>query len=151
LRSRAKKRPRVSWSITFNVDLDGESDDDVIEVEVSSFQIWFQVKLTYSLESVFPFHICLFSKTSWLTRHHSCFRLPIWSKCTNNVEQSLKWIPWRVLIIALCLASFIFSSSPDVEAVQFSETTVNPGAEKTGPQDFELRRVLGRGGYGKVF
>ena len=42
-------------------------------------------------------------------------------------------------------------SSPDVEAIQLSETTVNPGAEKTGPQDFELRRVLGRGGYGKVF
>ena len=42
-------------------------------------------------------------------------------------------------------------SSPDVEAVQLSENTVNPGAERTGPQDFELRRVLGRGGYGKVF
>jgi len=44
-----------------------------------------------------------------------------------------------------------YMDSPDVEAIQLSETTVNPGAEKTGPQDFELRRVLGRGGYGKVF
>jgi len=44
-----------------------------------------------------------------------------------------------------------YMDSPDIEAIQLSETTVNPGAEKTGPQDFELRRVLGRGGYGKVF
>lgn len=28
---------------------------------------------------------------------------------------------------------------------------MNPGQEKTGPQDFELRSVLGKGGYGKVF
>jgi p70 ribosomal S6 kinase len=28
---------------------------------------------------------------------------------------------------------------------------VNTGKEKTGPQDFELRKVLGKGGYGKVF
>ncbi|CAB3366985.1 Hypothetical predicted protein [Cloeon dipterum] len=39
----------------------------------------------------------------------------------------------------------------DVETVQLSETTVNPGSEKAGPQDFELRKVLGKGGYGKVF
>lgn len=44
-----------------------------------------------------------------------------------------------------------YMDSPDVEAIQLCESTVNPGAEKTGPQDFELRRVLGRGGYGKVF
>lgn len=29
---------------------------------------------------------------------------------------------------------------------------MNPaGQEKTGPQDFELKSVLGKGGYGKVF
>jgi len=32
-----------------------------------------------------------------------------------------------------------------------TEQTVNPGSEKAGPQDFELRKVLGKGGYGKVF
>ena len=26
-----------------------------------------------------------------------------------------------------------------------------PGVKKTGPNDFELRKVLGKGGYGKVF
>ncbi|CAB0013976.1 unnamed protein product [Nesidiocoris tenuis] len=41
--------------------------------------------------------------------------------------------------------------SEDVETVLLSEHTVNPGQEKTGPQDFELRKVLGKGGYGKVF
>ncbi|XP_057378369.1 ribosomal protein S6 kinase beta-2-like [Daphnia carinata] len=75
-----------------NVDLDGESDDDVIEVEQDQ------------LADKEPF-----------------------------------------------LLPSSYMDSPDVEAVQLSETTVNPGAEKTGPQDFELRRVLGRGGYGKVF
>ncbi|XP_014245146.1 ribosomal protein S6 kinase beta-1-like isoform X2 [Cimex lectularius] len=44
-----------------------------------------------------------------------------------------------------------FILSDDVETVQLSEQTVNPGQEKTGPQDFELRKVLGKGGYGKVF
>ncbi|XP_076338043.1 ribosomal protein S6 kinase beta-1-like [Tachypleus tridentatus] len=41
--------------------------------------------------------------------------------------------------------------SEDVEKIQLSEITVNPGQEKTGPKDFELLRVLGKGGYGKVF
>ncbi|KAI4460402.1 hypothetical protein MML48_5g00002656 [Holotrichia oblita] len=41
--------------------------------------------------------------------------------------------------------------SDDLETVQLTEENVNRGQEKTGPQDFELRKVLGKGGYGKVF
>ncbi|KRT85783.1 protein kinase [Oryctes borbonicus] len=41
--------------------------------------------------------------------------------------------------------------SDDLETVQLTEQNVNPGQEKTGPHDFELRKVLGKGGYGKVF
>ncbi|KAK5644979.1 hypothetical protein RI129_006279 [Pyrocoelia pectoralis] len=39
----------------------------------------------------------------------------------------------------------------DVETVQLTEQNVNPGQDKAGPQDFELLKVLGKGGYGKVF
>lgn len=45
------------------------------------------------------------------------------------------------------LFSIIFSA--DVESVQINEETVNP-KEKIGPEDFELLKVLGKGGYGKV-
>lgn len=37
-----------------------------------------------------------------------------------------------------------------MEKIQLSELTVNPDQEKTGPKDFELLKVLGKGGYGKV-
>ena len=41
-------------------------------------------------------------------------------------------------------------SSDDVETLELSEHTVNPGEPKTGPYDFELLKLLGKGGYGKV-
>lgn len=38
------------------------------------------------------------------------------------------------------------------ETILLSEDNVNPGqCKRLGPQDFELRKVLGKGGYGKVF
>lgn len=40
---------------------------------------------------------------------------------------------------------------PSVEALELSERTVGSHGKKAGPQDFELRKVLGKGGYGKVF
>lgn len=38
-----------------------------------------------------------------------------------------------------------------VETVAISEHNVNRTHEKVGPQDFELCKVIGKGGYGKVF
>lgn len=37
------------------------------------------------------------------------------------------------------------------ETIQLCEDNVNPGRNCLGPSDFELRKVLGKGGYGKVF
>lgn len=37
-----------------------------------------------------------------------------------------------------------------METVQITETTVNPHGERVGPHDFQLLKVLGKGGYGKV-
>ncbi|XP_037089918.1 ribosomal protein S6 kinase beta-1-like [Pollicipes pollicipes] len=53
-----------------------------------------------------------------------------------------------------------FDHQPDVNAIlnqegverlALNESTVNIGKERVGPKDFELRKVLGKGGYGKVF
>lgn len=36
------------------------------------------------------------------------------------------------------------------EEIEISESSVNNGPEHIGPHCFELLRVLGKGGYGKV-
>ena len=47
--------------------------------------------------------------------------------------------------------SSAFYSIEGSETIQLNEDIVNPGRIKLGPQDFELKKVLGKGGYGKVF
>lgn len=37
-----------------------------------------------------------------------------------------------------------------MEAIDLSESTVNPPNTRVGPENFELLKVLGKGGYGKV-
>lgn len=44
----------------------------------------------------------------------------------------------------------VFFSLEETETIQLNEDIVNLGV-KLGPQDFELKKVLGKGGYGKVF
>ncbi|KFM64654.1 Ribosomal protein S6 kinase beta-1, partial [Stegodyphus mimosarum] len=41
--------------------------------------------------------------------------------------------------------------SDDIENVPISDIELDIGSGKTGPKDFELLKVLGKGGYGKVF
>ncbi len=38
-----------------------------------------------------------------------------------------------------------------LETVQLTSETVNKTSEKVGPECFDLLKVLGKGGYGKVF
>lgn len=45
----------------------------------------------------------------------------------------------------------VFSSNmDDCEKFEISEDSVNKGMEQIRPECFELLRVLGKGGYGKV-
>lgn len=38
----------------------------------------------------------------------------------------------------------------NIKTVEICEETVNPGQPKVRPHDFQLLKVLGKGGYGKV-
>lgn len=53
-------------------------------------------------------------------------------------------------IITLFLV-YSCSNMDDCEKIEISEDNVNQGAENIRPECFELLRVLGKGGYGKVF
>lgn len=48
--------------------------------------------------------------------------------------------------IRCCLCS----NMDDCEKIEISEDNVNQGTENIRPECFELLRVLGKGGYGKV-
>lgn len=41
-----------------------------------------------------------------------------------------------------------YVQDPELQAIELSAVTVNP-TNKVGPSDFELLKVLGKGGYGK--
>lgn len=43
-----------------------------------------------------------------------------------------------------------YSNMDDCEKIEISEDSVNQGTEGIRPECFELLRVLGKGGYGKV-
>lgn len=49
-----------------------------------------------------------------------------------------------------CVCTIIYSFE-HTEKIQISQEIVNPGTARLGPEDFELKKVLGKGGYGKVF
>lgn len=51
----------------------------------------------------------------------------------------------------LALNSVEYIDGGQTEKIQLSQEIVNPGTAKLGPEDFELKKVLGKGGYGKVF
>jgi p70 ribosomal S6 kinase len=44
-----------------------------------------------------------------------------------------------------------YAQDPAVELIELGEATVNPPNVRVGPGDFDLLKVLGKGGYGKVF
>jgi ribosomal protein S6 kinase beta len=48
--------------------------------------------------------------------------------------------------------NLIFRDDPQIETLELGENAelVNPPNTKVGPEDFQLLKVLGKGGYGKV-
>lgn len=54
-----------------------------------------------------------------------------------------------VVVVFFCYCSHYRGEC--TEKIQLSQEIVNPGTSKLGPEDFELKKVLGKGGYGKVF
>ncbi|KAL4002734.1 Protein kinase domain family protein [Acanthocheilonema viteae] len=44
-----------------------------------------------------------------------------------------------------------FLEDPYIEKIDLDESTVNPPNTRLGPENFQLLKVLGKGGYGKVF
>jgi len=46
--------------------------------------------------------------------------------------------------------SLVMCRDGELETIELSEDFVNPGQPRTRPQDFELLKLLGKGGYGKV-
>lgn len=69
----------------------------------------------------------------------------------NNIELHITVNVPSIFEIVKEKKKLIFYRSDNLERVQLSEQNVNAGQEKTGPQDFELCKILGEGGYGKVF
>lgn len=45
---------------------------------------------------------------------------------------------------------FCFREDPYIEKIDLDESTVNPPNTRLGPENFQLLKVLGKGGYGKV-
>lgn len=60
-------------------------------------------------------------------------------------DGTLNWEP------ELTCFYLLFCRVEGAEKIQLSQEIVNPGTAKLGPEDFELKKVLGKGGYGKVF
>lgn len=56
----------------------------------------------------------------------------------------------NILFVCMYIYTWV-SRSEDSVTVQLTEQNVNPSQGKLGPHDFELLKVLGKGGYGKVF
>ncbi len=67
-----------------------------------------------------------------------------------NSISSLMQMRGIMHIITLFLFYYC-SNMDDCEKIEISEDNVNQGTENIRPECFELLRVLGKGGYGKVF
>lgn len=71
---------------------------------------------------------------------------------TNCLEDPPAIYTDPIAELVLTQTSEVCGESMIYEQVHICEQTVNPGKSlKTSTQDFELLRVLGKGGYGKVF
>lgn len=92
----------------------------------------------------------------WALETRALSELPIINLIASGlmvliVPLSCRQSQWRSAphkIYSACL--WCICRDENLEKLELSEHTVNPGQPKTGPQDFELLKLLGKGGYGKV-
>uniref|UniRef100_A0A8C4QPJ1 Ribosomal protein S6 kinase n=1 Tax=Eptatretus burgeri TaxID=7764 RepID=A0A8C4QPJ1_EPTBU len=69
----------------------------------------------------------------------------------TEIEQSLSDEEGGTDLFYECEHGLLVDMEGECEKFELSEDSVNRGTEKIGPESFQLLRVLGKGGYGKVF
>uniref|UniRef100_A0A8B9IT70 Ribosomal protein S6 kinase B2 n=1 Tax=Amazona collaria TaxID=241587 RepID=A0A8B9IT70_9PSIT len=87
-----------------------------------------------------------------------CLLSPLPAMGAASCGCCLQWVPFPPLTVGSLLQEMELEPRGNglepvghYEEIEISESSVNNGPEHIGPHCFELLRVLGKGGYGKVF
>lgn len=67
-----------------------------------------------------------------------------------DYDMKLFYFQFLIFCVFLFVCLIFGSNMDDCEKFEISENSVNKGTEQIRPECFELLKVLGKGGYGKV-